>query len=204
MIRHLIKVGIVMVVVFFLCFLLNMHSFVAPAFIMFLIYIVIYLIMRFISDTRKTRIENHKFVRIMAITSLRFLPYLILLGVGIFFASIADTYLEVAIDVCYKKTDNIIKYVERTEDVFDSYWYKPWTYIWENKSSKTILEPVVEKVSFYQKLFFSLIYSLLRCLQIFLYCAFAFWGLSRFADLYVKTSLQQGVIIKYQWCSHDH
>jgi hypothetical protein len=202
MVGHLIKVGVAMLVVFSTCFLAGMNSVAGYAFFVFLIYIAFYMIKKFISDTKKTMIENHKFGKVIVITALAFLPYMALMGAGMYAASFVDGYLEVAVDYCHKKTADVVKYIQKTKEEERSYWWQPWTYFWREKISKIIEEPVVEKVSFYQKLIFALLYALLRCIQVAGFCALIFWGLSKFADLYVKAALRQGVTIKYRWCSN--
>lgn len=201
---HLMKVGVAMIVVFSACFLAGMNLIAVYAFFAFLIYIAFYLIKRFISDTKKTMIENHKFGKVMAITALAFLPYMLLMGAGFYAASFVDGYLEMAVNYCHEKTADVVKTIQKIEKESRSYWWQPWTYIWHDKISKVIEEPVIEKVSFYQKFLFSLLYAFMRCIQIAGFCALIFWGLSKFADLYVKAALRQGVTIKYRWCSNGN
>lgn len=161
---------------------------------------IIMLLVKLWQDNRHLCRSLPRLTSLLCVAFVLWLPFGLLLVPAFFVTRWLDTnVLERGVGWMERQVSDRIKQVEEVNEQTVresvSHWYKPWTWgdMVERKVRETVVRDVVERASFGTRLFFGLVYALLRCLQYFYYAGFALVVVRSFGYVLARAAVRRGV-----------
>ena len=155
------------------------------------------LLMKLWNDNRHLRLSFAKLTTLIVTSIILWLPFGFLLVPGIIVVRYVDVQLEREVSYINQQVADKVRQVDyenqRKIDVSVSVWYNPFT--WGNTVTKVIRETavrtVIDKASLSTRLFFGILYAVLRSLQYLYYTGLALAVIRSFGYVLARAAVRR-------------
>ena len=172
-------------------------------------YFVVCFFIKSFSDNRKTEISKIKWIKVILLTLLVWIPIAFLLMPGIYISFLIDDNIEKGVQWAYHKTEDKLETIEKEIETIKrepivKRWYNPMDWIRggsryvERKVITRTQEEVVKPASHAIRVLFSFVFAFLRYTQFLFYISITYIFIRSFLFAFSRALLYGGTTIKFK------